>query len=259
MGYIGVETHLLTFYPVGWVTSPASLRSVPIFWCFFGNRIAGSTKITLLHEKINPKNWQALSLGDAGFLQFFKLFCIRISHPPPHKIIGGLPNISAPQFFLGLGGEGKKHFLFHSKHLPARWAPILVINGVLQVGLNDSRWPINFRPFFVSARGPKNAPGPCLSSICQDSQRFYLFKILRAHILPLTNCAFNKSLGKILANLPCFFFFSVGCWGKGGGEDFWRLCWLLMWRGDYRTTYWGMKQPRDVRDDEGVSNHILNA
>lgn len=27
----------------------------------------------------------------------------------------------------------------------------------------------------------------------QDSQQFYLFKILRAHILPLTNCAFNKS------------------------------------------------------------------
>ena len=26
-----------------------------------------------------------------------------------------------------------------------------------------------------------------------DTQNFYLFKILRAHILPLTNCAFNKS------------------------------------------------------------------
>ena len=27
----------------------------------------------------------------------------------------------------------------------------------------------------------------------QENQSFYLFKILRAHILPLTNCAFNKS------------------------------------------------------------------
>lgn len=27
----------------------------------------------------------------------------------------------------------------------------------------------------------------------KDNQDFYLFKILRAHILPLTNCAFNKS------------------------------------------------------------------
>lgn len=26
-----------------------------------------------------------------------------------------------------------------------------------------------------------------------DTQQYYLFKILRAHILPLTNCAFNKS------------------------------------------------------------------
>merc|ERR1712166_1347773 len=26
-----------------------------------------------------------------------------------------------------------------------------------------------------------------------EHQNFYLFKILRAHILPLTNCAFNKS------------------------------------------------------------------
>lgn len=26
-----------------------------------------------------------------------------------------------------------------------------------------------------------------------DNSDFYLFKILRAHILPLTNCAFNKS------------------------------------------------------------------
>ena len=26
-----------------------------------------------------------------------------------------------------------------------------------------------------------------------ENQSFYLFKILRAHILPLTNCAFNKS------------------------------------------------------------------
>lgn len=28
---------------------------------------------------------------------------------------------------------------------------------------------------------------------CTEAQSFYLFKILRAHILPLTNCAFNKS------------------------------------------------------------------
>lgn len=32
-----------------------------------------------------------------------------------------------------------------------------------------------------------------------DSSDFYLFKILRAHILPLTNCAFNKSGDKCVS------------------------------------------------------------
>lgn len=36
-----------------------------------------------------------------------------------------------------------------------------------------------------------------------DSSDFYLFKILRAHILPLTNCAFNKSGDKYVALSPC--------------------------------------------------------
>ena len=40
----------------------------------FGDGEAGSTTSTLLHEKINPKDWQVFSLGDAGFLQFFGLF-----------------------------------------------------------------------------------------------------------------------------------------------------------------------------------------
>ena len=31
-----------------------------------------------------------------------------------------------------------------------------------------------------------------------ETQDFYLFKILRAHILPLTNCAFNKSGDKFI-------------------------------------------------------------
>ncbi len=32
----------------------------------------------------------------------------------------------------------------------------------------------------------------------QDTGDFFLFKILRAHILPLTNCAFNKSGDKFI-------------------------------------------------------------
>ena len=33
----------------------------------------GSTISTLLHAKINPKDCQVLSLGDSGFLQFFRV------------------------------------------------------------------------------------------------------------------------------------------------------------------------------------------
>ncbi len=36
-----------------------------------GSFVSGSTIITSLHDKINPKDCQVLSLGDSGFLQFF--------------------------------------------------------------------------------------------------------------------------------------------------------------------------------------------
>jgi dynein assembly factor with WDR repeat domains 1 len=32
----------------------------------------------------------------------------------------------------------------------------------------------------------------------KDTQRYYEYKVLRAHILPLTNCAFNKSGSKFI-------------------------------------------------------------
>ena len=35
--------------------------------------MTGSTISTLLHDKINPKDCQVLSLGDSGFLQFFRV------------------------------------------------------------------------------------------------------------------------------------------------------------------------------------------
>ena len=36
-------------------------------------QLTGSTIRTLLHEKIYPKDWQVLPLGDVGFLQFFRV------------------------------------------------------------------------------------------------------------------------------------------------------------------------------------------
>ena len=44
-----------------------------IFFRIFNWRYSGSTISTLLHDKINPKNCQVLSLGDTGFLQFFRV------------------------------------------------------------------------------------------------------------------------------------------------------------------------------------------
>ena len=35
--------------------------------------VTGSTTSTLLHDRINPKDCQVLSLGDTGFLQFFRV------------------------------------------------------------------------------------------------------------------------------------------------------------------------------------------
>ena len=39
----------------------------------YGILVAGSTISTLLHDRINPKDCQVLSLGDTGFLQFFRV------------------------------------------------------------------------------------------------------------------------------------------------------------------------------------------
>ena len=39
----------------------------------FQYHVTGSTISTLLHDKINPKKFLVLSLGDTGFLQFFRV------------------------------------------------------------------------------------------------------------------------------------------------------------------------------------------
>ena len=39
----------------------------------YRNKLTGSTISTLLHDRINPKDCQVLSLGDTGFLQFFRV------------------------------------------------------------------------------------------------------------------------------------------------------------------------------------------
>ena len=51
---------------------------------------SGSTISTLLHDKINPKDCQVLSLGDSGFLQFLGLFQVIMANP--RKLIPDLPH-----------------------------------------------------------------------------------------------------------------------------------------------------------------------
>lgn len=57
--------------------------------------------------------------------------------------------------------------------------------------------------FFFFFRHPNDLDVGVVSELMEkqevhDSGDFFLFKILRAHILPLTNCAFNKSGDKFI-------------------------------------------------------------
>ena len=51
--------------------------------------IPGSTIRTLLHGKINPKDWQVLSLGDVGFLLFFRVVSGDYGEPWIPVFLGG--------------------------------------------------------------------------------------------------------------------------------------------------------------------------
>ena len=58
--------------------------------------MSGSTISTLLHDKINPKDCQVLSLGESGFLQFFQ-GCFKWLWQTPNVV-------SQPPFFRGYVG-----------------------------------------------------------------------------------------------------------------------------------------------------------
>ena len=67
----------------------------------------GSTIRTLLHGKINPKDWQVLSLGDVGFLLFFRVVSGDYGKPwsmtiPDTSCVVGIFSIII--FDLGRGG-----------------------------------------------------------------------------------------------------------------------------------------------------------
>ena len=67
------QKKLPLFLPT-WLTCRLSCRfTLRILHLGKWDCISGSTISTLLHDRINPKDCQVLSLGDTGFLQFFRV------------------------------------------------------------------------------------------------------------------------------------------------------------------------------------------
>ena len=91
----------------------------------------GSTISTLLHDKINPKDFQVLSLGDTGFLQFFRV--VSRDYGKPRTIIrsfglwkmksSSFPSTSVNKIYLSF--EGVNTPLFVKKKLAGvhKWSP----------------------------------------------------------------------------------------------------------------------------------------
>ena len=72
---------MVLFLPIGlscWISpeNGSHWMDIPkhlLFQGFFFKYSTGSTIRTSLHGRINPKDWQVLFLGDAGFLLFFRV------------------------------------------------------------------------------------------------------------------------------------------------------------------------------------------
>ena len=78
-----------------------------------GHVFSGSTISTLLHDRINPKDCQVLSLGDSGFLQFFRVVSSDYGKP---RFLGVLFEALLSSFVTFVG----KAIIPD----PIRWAPL---------------------------------------------------------------------------------------------------------------------------------------
>ncbi len=92
----------------------------------------GSTISTLLHDKINPKDCQVLSLGDSGFLQLFRV--VSSDYGKPRRL----------DSFRGVSVFLFAHLRLSDAYLESSWW----VDGGLVLGLGSS-------------------PGSCLISIVQ--------------------------------------------------------------------------------------------
>ena len=67
--------HVTSWHGWPYLVKPWILRPMHFMWPCMNkwHRSPGSTRSTLLHERINPKDWQVSFVGDAGFLPFFRV------------------------------------------------------------------------------------------------------------------------------------------------------------------------------------------
>ena len=73
---------------------------------------------TLLHDKIKPKDCQVLSLGDSGFLQFFRV--VSSDYGKPRCLVGEFFTDSIPWYissFLKTHHLGEYFWFTFSRHL----------------------------------------------------------------------------------------------------------------------------------------------
>ena len=175
--------------------------------------LPGSTISTLLHGKINPKDWQVLSLGDAGFLQFFRVVSSHYGKPRlPLNLNQSFIVDELVQFHRSFGyiwisekkttiGGGFTYVYFH----PEPWGndPIWLI--LFEWVGSTTRQTARFEPFggfavgvcqillVASGRPPaKNRTNKSWFCAEQNNQKITLGKALQGGPHKKTSCKWGK-------------------------------------------------------------------
>ena len=102
--------------------------------------VLGSTIRTLLHGKINPKDWQVLSLGDVGFLLLFRV--VSVDYGKPWVLV----------HFFSKHLHNKSTFKgFCCPHIGCTVIILLLLSSVSMLySVPASHWRMSaFRPFFL--------------------------------------------------------------------------------------------------------------
>ena len=120
--------HVTSWHGWPYLVKPWILRPMHFMWPCMNkwHRSPGSTRSTLLHERINPKDWQVLFVGDAGFLPFLGLFQVIMANLGAPWIFGKFQDGERPRFLEANEPRGK-----------AGYSSILSIVGPRHQGLRN--------------------------------------------------------------------------------------------------------------------------